>query len=92
MAYTGIIPLVGGLKTINGDFPLMHASSIQVGDDPSTRLDDVLEELSGGSIPSGGGSGSGLPSVTSDDNGKILRVVEGEWAMVALSSASGVSF
>lgn len=29
-------------------------------------------------VPSGGGSS--LPDVTSDDNGKILKVVDGAWA------------
>lgn len=33
-----------------------------------------------------------LPSVTSTDNGKVLRVVSGAWAAVNLPSASGVSF
>ena len=33
-----------------------------------------------------------LPSVTSSDNGKILRVVNGVWAAATLSSANGVSF
>ena len=33
-----------------------------------------------------------LPAVTSADNGKILRVVNGEWAVVSISDASGVSF
>ena len=33
-----------------------------------------------------------LPAVTSTDNGKILRVVNGEWAVVSISDASGVSF
>ena len=35
---------------------------------------------------------TGLPEVTSSDNGKILRVVNGAWAAVQLPSASGVSF
>ena len=37
-------------------------------------------------------SGSSLPSVTSADNGKILRVVEGAWAAAELPDANGVSF
>ena len=35
---------------------------------------------------------AGLPSVSSSDNGKVLRVVSGAWAAVNLPSASGVSF
>lgn len=35
---------------------------------------------------------SGLPSVSSSDNGKVLRVVNGAWSAVQLPSASGVSF
>ena len=34
----------------------------------------------------------GLPAVTSSDNDKVLRVVNGAWAAVLLPSASGVSF
>lgn len=33
-----------------------------------------------------------LPAVTTDDNGKVLRVADGAWAAVELPSASGVSF
>lgn len=33
-----------------------------------------------------------LPTVTTSDNGKVLRVVDGAWSAVALPSASGVSF
>lgn len=33
-----------------------------------------------------------LPSVSSTDNGKVLRVVNGSWAAASLPSASGVSF
>lgn len=34
----------------------------------------------------------GLPSVTSSDNGKIPRVVNGAWALTTIASANGVSF
>ena len=33
-----------------------------------------------------------VPSVTTADNGKFLRVVNGAWAVVTISDASGVSF
>lgn len=33
-----------------------------------------------------GGAGSGLPTVTSQDNGKILQVVDGQWALVTPST------
>ena len=33
-----------------------------------------------------------VPSVTTSDNGKFLRVVNGAWAVVEVDNASGVSF
>lgn len=33
-----------------------------------------------------------LPAVTASDNGKVLMVVNGAWAAVALPSANGVNF
>lgn len=39
-----------------------------------------------------GAAGAGVPTVTSSDNGKVLRVVNGAWAAAQLPSASGVSF
>ena len=36
--------------------------------------------------------GASVPAVTSADNGKVMRVVDGAWAAVSLPSASGVSF
>ena len=38
------------------------------------------------------GSGSGLPTVTEADNGKILTVVNGVWTAVALPNAEEASF
>ena len=33
-----------------------------------------------------------LPAVTSSDNGKFLRVVNGAWAVAAIANASGGNF
>ena len=35
---------------------------------------------------------SGLPTVTTEDNGKVLRVVNGAWAAATIENANGVSF
>ena len=40
---------------------------------------DLWELVEVGSRGSSGSSGSGLPSVTSDDNGKVLKVSNGQW-------------
>lgn len=39
-------------------------------------IPDMIQALA---QKTGGGSGSSLPAVTSDDNGKLLTVVEGAW-------------
>ena len=36
--------------------------------------------------------GNGLPTVTSTDNGKVLRVVNGQWAAASLPNVSEVSW
>lgn len=177
MAYNGSTFVASGLKQFNNNtYPLVHANDVQVGDNESTRLSDILSGLSGGAVPSGGTTGqalikasntdydvewgtisgggsvshdlpsggsqgqilvkssstdydaawvnapdihsipsggtdgqvlikssatnydvewgavSGLPTVSTSDNGKVLRVVSGAWAVVSLPSASGVSF
>lgn len=38
------------------------------------------------------GVGGGVPAVTTSDNGKFLRVVNGAWAAVALENAEGGNF
>ena len=37
-------------------------------------------------------AGVGVPAVTTSDNGKFMRVVNGAWAAVALESAEGGNF
>ena len=43
-------------------------------------------------IPKGADGAPGLPTVTAEDNGKFLRVVNGAWAAAEIASAGGVSF
>lgn len=61
---------------------------------PKSRVEELLLQVLQ-VIENGGGGGSGgsaLPVVTTSDNGKVLRVVNGSWAAAALPNASGVSF
>lgn len=53
---------------------------VDVGDlnDNAEAIDDALQAL--------------LPAVTASDNGKFLRVVNGEWAAATIASASGGSY
>lgn len=50
------------------------------------KVDDNGSVLVDGEIP------NGVPSVTTADNGKILRVINGAWAAAELLSAGGVPF
>lgn len=57
-------------------------------------LDKLSERISNISINGGGSSssGSGLPSVSTADNGKVLMVVGGSWAAASLTNLEGVLF
>ena len=48
----------------------------------------ALENQGGG----GGTGGNSLPDVTTADNGKFLRVVEGQWAASTVPNAEEASF
>ena len=52
---------------------------------------DVIEAIAA-QIDEGGGGGSELPAVTSDDNGDVLTVVEGAWAKAAPSGGGSDIF
>ena len=60
-----------------------NALNIKIGDTTTTYDGSAAETVE---IP------KGVPSVTTADNGKILRVVNGAWAAAELLSAGGVSF
>lgn len=57
---------------------------------PQSRNEELLLQVL--EVIEGGGGGGGLPSVTTADNGKFLRVVEGAWAAASVPNASGVNF
>lgn len=52
---------------------------------PVTRTEQYLDAIARGV----GGGGSSLPTVTSDDNGDVLTVVEGAWDKAAPSGGGG---
>ena len=43
-------------------------------------------------IKEGGGSGTGLPTVTTEDNGKMLQVVDGAWSAVTITDGNEVAY
>lgn len=61
--------------TINGYDGFVFTETKVVKIDPKYLPDDI----------GGGGSGSGLPEVSADDNGKSVSVVDGEWVVKKLS-------
>lgn len=52
----------------------------------------ALENQGGGGGTGGGTGGNSLPEVTTADNGKFLRVVEGQWAASTVPNAEEASF
>ena len=68
--------ILDALKTIN--------EKLGGTNDPNEKWGTLLQEIA--ENIDGGGGGSSLPSVTSDDNGDVLTVVEGEWAKVEPTS------
>lgn len=57
---------------------------VTITDATGTQTFDVMDGEDGAD----GDVGSGLPSVTTDDDGKFLQVVDGAWAAVALADVS----
>ena len=77
LAYSEDIP------TIPEYLPNPNALNIKIGN-TTTSYDGSAEKTV--EIP------EGVPSVTTADNGKFLRVVNGAWAAVEVSNANGGSF
>lgn len=82
--------LGSGDLTINASAIAYDDSQTQLGNDVQSAL-ETLDEYNS-SISQAVTNIRQLPAVTTADNGKVLRVVNGAWAVVSLPSASGVSF
>ena len=71
------------IPTIPEYLPNPNALNIKIGDTTTSYDGSAAKTVE---IP------EGVPSVTTSDNGKFLRVVNGAWAAVAIADASGVKF
>ena len=77
LAYSDDIP------TIPEYLPNPNALNIKIGDTTTSYDGSAAKTVE---IP------EGVPSVTTADNGKFLRVVNGEWVAAAIDNANGESF
>lgn len=71
------------IPTIPEYLPNPNALSIKIGNTTTSYDGSAAKTVE---IP------EGVPSVTTADNGKFLRVVNGVWAAAAIDNANGVSF
>ena len=83
LAWNGTLTRSEDIPTIPTELPNPWALNIKIGD-TTTSYDGSVEKTV--EIP------KGVPAVTTADNGKILRVVNGAWAAAELLSAGGASF
>lgn len=73
--------------TIPSEYTLPVASSTTLGGvKPVTKTDDMTQDIGVDADGKLWTQPSGLPAVAEADNGKVLCVVNGKWAVVALSS------
>ena len=79
----GILASLEDIPTIPEYLPNPNALNIKIGDTTTSYDGSAAKTVE---IP------EGVPSVTTADNGKFLRVVNGAWAAVAIADANGVKF
>ena len=85
-AWTVIIETLASsddIPTIPEYLPNPNALNIKIGNTTTSYDGSAAKTVE---IP------KGVPSVTTADNGKFLRVVNGAWAAVAIADANGVKF
>lgn len=80
---TGTLANSDDIPTIPEYLPNPNALNITIGDTTTSYDGSAAKTVE---IP------EGVPSVTTADNGKFLRVANGAWAAVEIANANGVSF
>lgn len=80
---TGTLASSEDIPTIPDYLPNPNALNIKIGDTTTSYDGSAAKTVE---IP------KGVPSVTTADNGKFLRVANGAWAAVEIANANGVSF
>lgn len=82
-AKTKTLASIEDIPTIPEYLPNPNALNIKIGNTTTSYDGSAAKTVE---IP------EGVPSVTTADNGKFLRVVNGAWAAVEIANANGVSF
>ena len=83
LAETGMLASSEDIPTIPEYLPNPNALNIKIGNTTTSYDGSATKTVK---IP------EGVPSVTTADNGKFLRVVNGAWAAVEIANANGGSF
>nr|DAM60384.1 MAG TPA: hypothetical protein [Bacteriophage sp.] len=82
-AWHGTLARASDIPTIPTALKNPHTLNIKIGDTTTSYDGSAAKTVE---IP------NGVPSVTTADNGKFLRVVNGAWAAVTIDNANGGSF
>lgn len=83
MAWIGTLAKSSDIPTIPTELKNPYSLNIKIGDTTTSYDGSAAKTVE---IP------EGVPSVTTADNGKFLRVANGAWAAVEIANANGVSF
>lgn len=86
-------PGAQGIRGATPNLQIGTVTTLTAGSDATANMGGTAENpLLNLGIPKGADGATGLPTVTTDDNGKFLRVKNGSWAAAEIANAGGVSF